>query len=99
MHSAVLHCASNPAMHDVLQEQFSEVLDAMFEVLVKPQHHIIDQGDDGDNFYVIEKLVSASFLVFKTDDILPSLTMTSPPCRCVLSFPEVCMIFSWRRME
>uniref|UniRef100_A0A3B5A7Y7 cAMP-dependent protein kinase type II-alpha regulatory subunit n=1 Tax=Stegastes partitus TaxID=144197 RepID=A0A3B5A7Y7_9TELE len=36
-------------------EQFSEVLDAMFEVLVKPQEHIIDQGDDGDNFYVIEK--------------------------------------------
>lgn len=39
----------------VLQEQFSEVLDGMFEVLVKPQEHIIDQGDDGDNFYVIEK--------------------------------------------
>uniref|UniRef100_A0A672JGP8 cAMP-dependent protein kinase type II-alpha regulatory subunit n=1 Tax=Salarias fasciatus TaxID=181472 RepID=A0A672JGP8_SALFA len=37
------------------QEQFSEVLDAMFEVFVKPQEHIIDQGDDGDNFYVIEK--------------------------------------------
>uniref|UniRef100_A0A673C6L0 cAMP-dependent protein kinase type II-alpha regulatory subunit n=1 Tax=Sphaeramia orbicularis TaxID=375764 RepID=A0A673C6L0_9TELE len=37
------------------QEQFSEVLDGMFEVLVKPQEHIIDQGDDGDNFYVIEK--------------------------------------------
>uniref|UniRef100_A0A3Q1EX94 cAMP-dependent protein kinase type II regulatory subunit n=1 Tax=Acanthochromis polyacanthus TaxID=80966 RepID=A0A3Q1EX94_9TELE len=37
------------------QEQLSEVLDAMFEVLVKPQEHIIDQGDDGDNFYVIEK--------------------------------------------
>ncbi|KAM3620979.1 uncharacterized protein V6R79_004441 [Siganus canaliculatus] len=37
------------------QEQFSEVLDGMFEVLVKPQDHIIDQGDDGDNFYVIEK--------------------------------------------
>lgn len=37
------------------QEQFSEILDAMFEVLVKPQQHIIDQGDDGDNFYVIEK--------------------------------------------
>ena len=33
----------------------------MFEVLVKPQHHIIDQGDDGDNFYVIEKLVSRPF--------------------------------------
>lgn len=37
------------------QEQFSEVLDAMFEVLVKPNEHIIDQGDDGDNFYVIER--------------------------------------------
>ncbi|XP_061909058.1 protein kinase, cAMP-dependent, regulatory, type II, alpha, B isoform X2 [Entelurus aequoreus] len=36
-------------------EQFSEVLDAMFEVQVKAQEHIIDQGDDGDNFYVIEK--------------------------------------------
>ncbi|XP_077428522.1 protein kinase, cAMP-dependent, regulatory, type II, alpha, B [Vanacampus margaritifer] len=37
------------------QEQFSEVLDGMFEVQVKPQEHIIDQGDDGDNFYVIER--------------------------------------------
>ncbi|XP_051932659.1 cAMP-dependent protein kinase type II-alpha regulatory subunit-like isoform X2 [Hippocampus zosterae] len=37
------------------QDQFSEVLDGMFEVQVKPQEHIIDQGDDGDNFYVIER--------------------------------------------
>ncbi|XP_061544233.1 protein kinase, cAMP-dependent, regulatory, type II, alpha, B isoform X1 [Phycodurus eques] len=37
------------------QEQFAEVLDGMFEVQVKPQEHIIDQGDDGDNFYVIER--------------------------------------------
>ncbi|CAL8337088.1 unnamed protein product [Lota lota] len=37
------------------QEQLSEVLDAMFEVLVKPQEHIIDQGENGDNFYVIER--------------------------------------------
>nr|XP_046239702.1 protein kinase, cAMP-dependent, regulatory, type II, alpha, B isoform X1 [Scatophagus argus] len=44
------------------QEQFSEVLDAMFEVLVKPQEHIIDQGDDGDNFYVIEKGVYDIFV-------------------------------------
>ncbi|XP_068170398.1 protein kinase, cAMP-dependent, regulatory, type II, alpha, B isoform X1 [Antennarius striatus] len=36
------------------QEQFSQVLDAMFEVSVKPQEHIIDQGDDGDNFYVVQ---------------------------------------------
>ncbi|XP_070815724.1 cAMP-dependent protein kinase type II-alpha regulatory subunit-like isoform X2 [Chaetodon trifascialis] len=44
------------------QEQFSEVLDGMFEVLVKPQEHIIDQGDDGDNFYVIEKGVYDIFV-------------------------------------
>ncbi|XP_028431092.1 protein kinase, cAMP-dependent, regulatory, type II, alpha, B isoform X3 [Perca flavescens] len=44
------------------QEQFSEVLDGMFEVLVKPQEHIIDQGDDGDNFYVIERGVYDIFV-------------------------------------
>uniref|UniRef100_A0A8D0FBM8 cAMP-dependent protein kinase type II-alpha regulatory subunit n=1 Tax=Strix occidentalis caurina TaxID=311401 RepID=A0A8D0FBM8_STROC len=33
----------------------SQVLDAMFERKVKPQEHVIDQGDDGDNFYVIER--------------------------------------------
>ncbi|KAM4740610.1 protein kinase, cAMP-dependent, regulatory, type II, alpha, B isoform 1-T2 [Anableps anableps] len=44
------------------KEQFSEVLDAMFEVVVKPQDHIIDQGDDGDNFYVIDKGVYDIFV-------------------------------------
>ncbi|KAG7494104.1 cAMP-dependent protein kinase type II-alpha regulatory subunit-like [Solea senegalensis] len=44
------------------REQFSEVLDAMFEVLVKAQEHIIDQGDDGDNFYVVEKGVYDIFV-------------------------------------
>ncbi|NXF94859.1 KAP2 kinase, partial [Eubucco bourcierii] len=37
------------------QEQLSQVLDAMFERKVKPQEHVIDQGDDGDNFYVVER--------------------------------------------
>ncbi|KAG5837845.1 hypothetical protein ANANG_G00217350 [Anguilla anguilla] len=27
----------------------------MFELRVQPQQHVIDQGDDGDNFYVIER--------------------------------------------
>lgn len=52
-HFALLFCQMN--LPHVFQEQFSEVLDGMFEVLVKPQEHIINQGDDGDNFYVIEK--------------------------------------------
>ncbi|XP_069329720.1 cAMP-dependent protein kinase type II-alpha regulatory subunit isoform X2 [Eulemur rufifrons] len=37
------------------QEQLSQVLDAMFERIVKVEEHVIDQGDDGDNFYVIER--------------------------------------------
>uniref|UniRef100_A0A667X7Y0 cAMP-dependent protein kinase type II-alpha regulatory subunit n=1 Tax=Myripristis murdjan TaxID=586833 RepID=A0A667X7Y0_9TELE len=54
-------CRLQEACRDILlfktldQEQFSEVLDAMFELLVQPQEHVIDQGDDGDNFYVIER--------------------------------------------
>ncbi|XP_075455823.1 cAMP-dependent protein kinase type II-beta regulatory subunit isoform X3 [Ascaphus truei] len=40
---------------NVDQEQMSQVLDAMFEKLVKCGEHLIDQGDDGDNFYVIDR--------------------------------------------
>lgn len=39
---------------NVAPEQLSEVLDAMFEKKVQPGDHVIDQGDDGDNFYVID---------------------------------------------
>lgn len=35
----------------------SHVLDAMFEKTVQAGEFIIRQGDDGDNFYIIEKLV------------------------------------------
>lgn len=38
-----------------LQEQMADVLDAMFEKTVQPGEFIIRQGDDGDNFYVIER--------------------------------------------
>ncbi|KAI5607156.1 mitochondrial carnitine/acylcarnitine carrier protein, partial [Silurus asotus] len=55
--NAVMRFYSNPILFSLslFQEQFSEVLDAMFEVLVKPNEHIIEQGDDGDNFYIIER--------------------------------------------
>ncbi|KRF98020.1 uncharacterized protein Dwil_GK21366, isoform C [Drosophila willistoni] len=36
------------------KEQMNQVLDAMFERKVQPGDYIIRQGDDGDNFYVIE---------------------------------------------
>ncbi|XP_078275964.1 cAMP-dependent protein kinase type II-beta regulatory subunit-like [Rhinoraja longicauda] len=37
------------------QEQLFQLLDAMFESFVEVGEHVIDQGDDGDNFYVIER--------------------------------------------
>ncbi|XP_057337213.1 cAMP-dependent protein kinase type II regulatory subunit [Microplitis mediator] len=37
------------------KEQMADVLDAMFEKNVEPGDYIIRQGDDGDNFYVIER--------------------------------------------
>uniref|UniRef100_A0A8C6R7H4 cAMP-dependent protein kinase type II-alpha regulatory subunit n=1 Tax=Nannospalax galili TaxID=1026970 RepID=A0A8C6R7H4_NANGA len=54
-------CRLQEACKDILlfknldQEQLSQVLDAMFEKIVKADEHVIDQGDDGDNFYVIER--------------------------------------------
>ncbi|XP_063703104.1 cAMP-dependent protein kinase type II regulatory subunit isoform X2 [Culicoides brevitarsis] len=48
------------------KEQMNEVLDAMFEKKVKAKEFIIKQGDDGDNFYVIE---SGIFKAFVGDDM------------------------------
>ena len=35
--------------------QMQKVLDAMFERRVVPNEIVIQQGDDGDNFYVIQR--------------------------------------------
>lgn len=48
-----------------LQEQTNQVLDAMFERTVQAGEHVIDEGDDGDNFYVIERLVTKIFDIFE----------------------------------
>lgn len=37
------------------KEQMQEVIDAMFERKVQKDELVIKQGDDGDNFYVIQK--------------------------------------------
>jgi len=37
------------------QEQVQQVIDAMFEKKVKKGEFVIKQGDDGDNFYVIQQ--------------------------------------------
>lgn len=43
-------------------EQLHEILDAMFEKRVKHSDEIIRQGDDGDNFYVIDNGVYDVFI-------------------------------------
>ena len=40
-----------------IAENLNEVLDAMFHREVTEGENIITQGDDGDNFYVIERCV------------------------------------------
>ncbi|RLU23067.1 hypothetical protein DMN91_005345 [Ooceraea biroi] len=47
-------------------EQMADVLDAMFEKAVQPGEFIIRQGDDGDNFYVIER---GKFEVYVKDPV------------------------------
>jgi len=39
-------------------QQLNEVLDAMFERKVEAGDYIIKQGDDGDNFYVVDRCVT-----------------------------------------
>lgn len=43
----------------------SHVLDAMFEKTVQSGEFIIRQGDDGDNFYIIEKWVVPLAILWK----------------------------------
>ncbi|TMW52004.1 hypothetical protein DOY81_002922 [Sarcophaga bullata] len=47
------------------KEQMNQVLDAMFERRVEPNEYIIRQGEDGDNFYVIE---SGTYKVIVNDN-------------------------------
>ncbi|EEB16092.1 cAMP-dependent protein kinase type II-alpha regulatory subunit, putative [Pediculus humanus corporis] len=45
------------------KEQMQEILDAMFERQVQPEEWIIHQGEDGDNFYVIERGIFNAYVL------------------------------------
>lgn len=47
-----------------MQEELTRVLDAMFEKRVTSGDHVIDQGDDGDNFYVVDRYVIINAVLF-----------------------------------
>ncbi len=69
--------------------QLGEVLDAMFYREVEPGDYIIHAGDDGDNFYVIERSVSIILLLISQyvlhrhylKYIAASMTSSSAPAR------------------
>lgn len=66
-HVVILHVCWKPQNVNAscfLQEEMSQVLDAMFEKLCTEGEHIIDQDDDGDNFYVIQRCLFITFLIY-----------------------------------
>ena len=72
------------------QAQMQEVLDAMFERKVSPGESVIEQGDDGVNFYVIERSVCAgavekclgSFFVLLMKTVL-KIYFTAPKAKII----------------
>lgn len=73
------------------QEQLAEVLDAMFERKVSPEEYIIRQGDDGDNFYVVESGVYNIYVNDGSKDILVGT------CDNKGSFGELALMYNMPR--
>ena len=67
-------------------EQLNEVLDAMFERKVTPNEYIIKQGDDGDNFYVVERLVAKKCIII-------SITVVKIISMLIVTWPKQLLIF------
>jgi len=73
------------------QEQLAEVLDAMFERKVNPEEYIIRQGDDGDNFYVVESGVYNIYVNDGTKEVLVG------KCDSRGSFGELALMYNMPR--
>ncbi|KAI4896011.1 hypothetical protein NFI96_021521 [Prochilodus magdalenae] len=72
-------------------EQMFQVLDAMFERRVEVGEHIIEQDDDGDNFYVIER---GTFSIYMKVDGLERLVGTYNSRG---SFGELALMYNTKR--
>lgn len=74
------------------KEQMTEVLDAMFEKIVTSGDYIIRQGDDGDNFYVIESGIYHAFVSDGSSE--PKKVHTYENCG---SFGELALLYNMPR--
>lgn len=72
-------------------EQLSEVLDAMFERRVNAGDYIIRQGDDGDNFYVVD---SGVYNIYVKGDNKENLV---GKCDNTGSFGELALMYNMPR--
>lgn len=72
-------------------EQLNEVLDAMFERKVTPNEYIIKQGDDGDNFYVVESGTYNIFIKQGNQDVKVGC------CENKGSFGELALMYNMPR--
>ncbi|KAK6624909.1 hypothetical protein RUM43_014539 [Polyplax serrata] len=75
------------------KEQMQKVLDAMFERQVQPDEWIINQGEDGDNFYVIERGIFNAY-VLRENEVEPMHVHTYENCG---SFGELALLYNMPR--
>jgi len=73
------------------QEQLGNVLDAMFERAVDKDDYIIRQGDDGDNFYVVD---SGTYNIYVNDGTKEVLVGS---CKDSGSFGELALMYNMPR--
>ena len=68
-----------------LRKSFSEVIDAMFEQTVAADEVVIEQGADGDFFYVVDKGVYHALIKTKEGEPLLKVFKYNSQCRQQIS--------------
>lgn len=87
----VMNCRKCLLLKNLDNDNLNCVIDAMFERKVSPGEVVIKEGDDGDNFYIIE---SGIYDAYKTEDGLEQLIFTYDNMG---SFGELALLYNMPR--